>query len=174
MPSYDGSTSDSPVCPQNINDEEELQRLASLQVRETIIRGMGMSEQLRTMLESQPSSRIQTPLPLNRIRAGEGVRTTKASRDHMEEEGNTIYAHTTFPSYPSRYSLEVGSQPSLHAAPPISGYLPNTSFSAYSSPSHRMGGANVPHLQASYRLQRQKGHPTSGAGHMRHALDHMG
>ena len=165
-PNCDGSTSNSPVCPQNINDEEELQRLASLQIRETIIRGMGMSEQLRTMLESQPSSRIQTPLPLNRSGAGEEVRTTRASRDHMEE-GNMRYAHTTFPSYPSRYSLEAGSQPSLHVAPPIHGYLPNTSFSAYSSPSHRMGGANVPHLQASSRLQRQK-------GHMRHAWDHMG
>lgn len=49
--------------PQNIEDEEELERLAGLQLRDSIVRGMGVSEHFRTMLESRPSSHVQTPLP---------------------------------------------------------------------------------------------------------------
>ena len=48
--------------PQTINDEEELERIAGLQLRESIVRSMGVSEHLRTMLESH-SYESQTPRP---------------------------------------------------------------------------------------------------------------
>ena len=126
---------------QNINEEEELQRLAGLQIRETMIRGMGMSEQLRTMLESQPSSRIQTPLPQQREGQWDNGRG-----DHRGSE------------YPSRYdigNMEGYSQLSLHAQPPTHNY--SSSYATYPSPSHRiMGGVTKLHHLPAYRLHRQK------------------
>ena len=49
--------------PEAIHDEEELERLAGLQLRDNLVRGMGVSEQVRVVLESQPGSRAETPAP---------------------------------------------------------------------------------------------------------------
>ena len=40
------------VSPQVIRDEEELQRLAGLQLRDNLVRGLGVSEQLQVALET--------------------------------------------------------------------------------------------------------------------------
>ena len=54
------------VVPQSFTDEEELERLAGLQQRDSLVRGLGVSEQLQSMIssESKPSSRAPSALPL--------------------------------------------------------------------------------------------------------------
>ena len=39
------------MAPQSIRDEDELERLAGLQLRDSLVRGMGVSEQLKAVLE---------------------------------------------------------------------------------------------------------------------------
>ena len=52
------SGSSTPLC---IYEEEELERLAGLQLRDTLVRSMGVGEKVRCLLETQSSSRIDTP-----------------------------------------------------------------------------------------------------------------
>ena len=56
-----GSGSSTPL---HIYEEEELERLAGLQLRDTLVRSMGVGEKVRCMLETQLSSSIDTSLSL--------------------------------------------------------------------------------------------------------------
>ena len=56
------------ISPLLISDEEELERLASLQLRDSLVRGLGVSEQLQVTLEqtgstSRPPSTMAPPPP---------------------------------------------------------------------------------------------------------------
>lgn len=166
--SYGEGCYESPTTPQNINEEEELQRLAGLQVRESMIKGMGMSEQLKTILESQPSSRIQTPHIQHRVKDP----TTTTMGKGWGEESDMVTYTTTIPRG-EYHEITNGSQPTLHVNP-ISNYNFGSSYTTYSSPNHSMGGANSHHV-AGYRLQRQKGYPSIPSGaRLRYAWDHNG
>ena len=142
------------TSPQNISEEEELQRLAGLQVRESLIRGMGVSEQLRTMLESQPSSRIQTPLP-----------PKEGAPNPHQGESNQFFSQAFVQESPRTYGDPDStiSQPFLHISHPP---LPcDKSFIAYSSPDHRGGipSGTTLHQLPGYRLHRPKvSFPTLG------------
>ena len=86
-----------------IQEEEELERLAGLQLRESLVRGMGVSEQVRVALESQPSSRAVTP-------SGPPVRANCESAENPHYFTQT-YLHQDLPEHlPSSvdYSTTVG------------------------------------------------------------------
>ena len=144
------------TSPQNISEEEELQRLAGLQIRESLIRGMGVSEQLRTMLESQPSSRIQTPLP-----------SKEGAPNPHQGESNQFFSqafvqesHRTCGDPDSTIS-----QPFLHISHPPPPPRCDNSFIAYSNPEHRGGipSGTTLHQLPGYRLHRPKvSFPTLG------------
>ena len=139
------------TSPQNISEEEELQRLAGLQIRESLIRGMGVSEQLRTMLESQPSSRIQTPLP-----------SKEGAPNPHQGENNQFFSQAFVQEFPRTCGdpdstiLHISHPPPPHC---------DKSFIAYSNPEHRGGipsGTTLYQLPG-YRLHRPKvSYPTLG------------
>ena len=83
-----------------IQEEEELERLAGLQLRESLVRGMGVSEQVRVALESQPSSRAVTP-------SGPPVRANCESAENPHYFTQT-YLHQDLPEHlPSSHSAHL-------------------------------------------------------------------
>ena len=130
----------SPI-PQNIEDEEELERLAGLQLRDSIVRGMGVSEHFRTMLESQPSSRVQTPLP----------HCTRQNRTNPTNgEGNAFFTQTFIQESPHNPTgLESAlSQPFLHIP-----HVHPPTLTAFTTPEHKraMPGGVIPSQLPGYR-----------------------
>lgn len=130
-----------------------------------------MTDQLRTILESQPSSRIHTPHLQHRVKADPMM--GGVSKGWGGEESDMItYTTTTIPRL-EYHDITSGSQPSLHVNS-INSYNFGSSYTTYSSPSHSMGGPTSHHM-ASYRLQRQKGYPSIPSGaRLRYAWDHNG
>ena len=128
-----------------------------------------MSEQLRTMLESQPCSRVQTPMPEQH-----SWEVPRPSGEEWDSNGRIPLNQTFVQDSPTRHTHQQAgfgpnstfSQPSLHA-PPTNGHyhylIHDSSHTAFSSPEHRVGGANMQQLSPyNYRLQRQKRNLSSG------------
>ena len=51
------------ISPLRISDEEELERLAGLHLRDSLVRGLGVSEQLQVSLDQMSSSRPPSEMP---------------------------------------------------------------------------------------------------------------
>lgn len=73
------------VTPQYIKDEEELERLASLQLRDSLVRGLGVSEQLQAVLDSET-----TP---NDTRAPSVISRESSAAPKSLFFTNTVYHH---------------------------------------------------------------------------------
>ncbi len=67
MPCGDG------VAPQSIREEDELERLAGLQLRDSLVRGMGVSEQLQAVLASGTAATSYDTRELSIISRGSSV-----------------------------------------------------------------------------------------------------
>ena len=52
QPRNTGEKHENETLPQNIREEEEIERLAGLQLRESLVRGLGVTEQLQQLFES--------------------------------------------------------------------------------------------------------------------------
>lgn len=90
------------VDSQSICEEEELERMAGLQVRDTLVRGMGMQEQLRALLDSCPSSRLQTPMPCTHSEDLPSYqdRSTFFAQSYLQDTTNALSYHDTIMSHP--------------------------------------------------------------------------
>ena len=49
------------MVPEPIRDDEELERLAAMQLRDSLVRGLGVSEHLHASLKDESTQRITTP-----------------------------------------------------------------------------------------------------------------
>lgn len=107
-----------------------MERLAGLELRESIVRSMGVSEQLRSMLESEPNTRTQTPRPQSNAQNRGMIRNFEAPPPNSylsfcyDTESHTSLSH---------------SQPSLHFPPIMSQDRANL-LSTHSTPEHKRGG----------------------------------
>lgn len=129
--------------PFSICEEEELERLAGLQLRDTLVRSMGVGEKVRYMLESQPSSRIDTPLPFQH--------SDLAPPPEGEEKGLRSFLSQMF------IQETLSNPPPLPTHRPLKPHHPATKDSCTCTPEHRgiIGSTTTLRDLPGYRMQQQ-------------------
>ena len=91
------------VSPQKIRDDEELQRLAGLQLRDSLVRGLGVSEQLQSILDDRDSERADTAM------------STRPQSTNSNPAKSLFFTNTVFHDSGVGTSLSHSSFPSEHS-----------------------------------------------------------
>ena len=128
------------MSPQAIRDEEELERLAGLQLRDSLVRGLGVSEQLQAVLDTDPTpsttrapsalsikdSTTSNPLfytshiyhqdsGIDDSLSGASSSTEQCYSTYLADSASNLFATTPLSSLPgSRYQLGHLSNPPAH------------------------------------------------------------
>ena len=144
------------MVPQYIKDEEELERLASLQLRDSLVRGLGVSEQLQAALDSETTpndTRAPSVISRESSAAPKSLFFTNSFYHHRD---SCIDMSTSGSSLPTDHQYTVGSHSTSsttatqpHTLPGAPHYHPNynnskttSTSSHYLLPSKRSQGCN--------------------------------
>ena len=143
------------ISPLRISDEEELERLAGLQLRDSLVRGLGVSEQLQISLDQMSSSRPPStmpsdPAPRPHPQAGPMFFTHVVHNKQNDSGVDESHSSSSLPSE-SNVLMSVTNSTDctpLHCLP---GVRPKAGHEAGPGPSGKPGGITSQNLQAGKR-----------------------
>lgn len=140
---------DEGVSPQAIKDEEELERLAALQSRDSLIRGLGVSEQLQAILDTDSAQTdIRAPSVASQYSTAISKPLLYTSQSYHPDSG--IDTSTSVSSLPTEQCYTTDSRISILGPTPLNSlsgasYLQLGYSSHHRSRKRQQGLSRPPH-----------------------------